>query len=203
MMFFQDTRSVGLIFWIVVGLLLLNGAVAFVNIFLDGFVDLPDEITDVQTYCLLMGTGSLVSALIYAKNAHRVMSKRLTKAEVLRGYVLTVGLCVLIGGIFEGLAIHLCVNDPMMGMVVTAASIVVGIVVALMSLTITGRRKGLLTKAVWFLLVIAFILMAIDALIPAETWWEFVNNVAHLLIAFFMIAFIADIEIRREMGVGM
>ena len=130
------------------------------------------------------------------------MSKRLTKAEVLRGYVMTVGLCALLNGMFEGLATYLCVDDPMIEMMIAAAMVVIGLIVMLMSLTIASGRKGLLTKTVWFLLVISFVLMAVNALLPAETWWEFLDHVAHLLIAFFMIAFIMDGEIRREMGVG-
>ena len=202
MMFFQDTRSVGLIFWIVVGLLLFNGAIAIVNVFSEGFVNLPEDVVDTRTYCLLMGAGSFLCAAVYAMNAHRVMSKRLTKAEVLRGYVMTVGLSVLLDGIFEGLATYLCVEDPKIGMIIAVIATVVGLVIVLMSLTIASGRKGLLTKVVWFLLIVSFVLMAVDALIPVDTWWDFIDNVAHLLIAFFMIAFITDGEIRREMGVG-
>ena len=50
-------------------------------------------------------------------------------------------------------------------------------------------------------MVIAFILMAIGALTPAENYWEYIENIAHLLIAFFMLALIADGDIRTEMGV--
>lgn len=201
MMFFQDTRSIGLVFWIVVVLLLINAAIVFLGFFFEDLVNLPDYVVEEKLYCLLIGAGSLISAIIYARNAHKVMSVKMTRLQVLRSYVLTVGLCTVLGGVFGGLAVYLATSEPTSGIILTVATIVIGLFVILISIPIGNGKKGILKKAIWVILVIAFVLMALDALLPASTYWEFAENVAHLLIAVFMLAFILDGDVRKEMGV--
>ena len=200
MLFLQDTRSIGLIFWIVVALLLINAAAVIAGTVFEDAVDIPDYVTDRDMYCLLIGAGSLISAAIYGLNAHRVMSKKMTRLEVLHGYVLTVGLCTAAGGVFGGLAEYLYTSDPESGIVITAVTIVLGLIVILISMAIVNGKKGFMKKVIWAILVISFILMLIDALIPADNYWTYAEHIAHLLIAFFMLAFILDSGIRREMG---
>ena len=200
MMFLQDTRSIGLVFWIVVALLLFNAAAMLAGLLPLDLVDIPDYVTDETMYCLLVGGGSLISAVIYAKNAHNVMSKKMARVEVVRRYVLTVGLCTLLGGVMGGLAEYLFTDDPDSGLLITVATIILGIMVLLISMIIANDRKGPMKKAVWAVLVIAFVLMAIGALLPADNYWEYAENISHLLIAFFMLAFITDSDVRKEMG---
>ncbi len=201
MMFFQDTRSIGLIFWIVAILLMINAAIILLGAFTEDIVLIPDYVTDVQMYCLLAGFGSLIVSLLYAARAHKAMSKKNTRMEILHGYVLTVGLCSLLGNSIVGLAEYLYTDQPENGMILTGFSILMGIIVVLVAFVITNGKKGLFKKVIWAILVIAFVLMAIGALTPAENYWEYIEHIAHLLIAFFMLALIADGDIRTEMGV--
>ncbi len=200
MMFFHDTRSIGLVFWIVVVLLIINSVIVLLGTFMDDMITVPDYVTDVQMYCLVIGVGNLISAAIYAVNAHRVMSRKNTKLEVLRNYVMTVGLCTLVGAFTEGIAEYMFTEEREIGLMITGIGIVLGIIIILIALVIANGKKSFGKKVIWAILVIAFVLLLIDALLPADNYWEYAENIAHLLISFFMLAFILDSEVKTEMG---
>jgi len=199
-MFFQDTRSIGLVFWIVVGLQLFTGVTMLLAIFMDGLVILPDEVLDHDMYCITMGVGSLVTAAMYGYNAHKVMSRSMSRIKVLRDYVVTVGLCTLLGGIFNGGAMYLFTSEPLLGIMMTMGTIVTGIIVTIVGMIIDNGKRGILKKIIWAILVIAFALMFVFSLLEAGSYLEFADNVAHLLLSFFMLALITDSEVRKEMG---
>jgi hypothetical protein len=200
MIFFKDTRSIGVVFWAVTVLLGFNAVMVLLGAFTDDMVELPDYVTDAKMYCLLIGIGSLISALLYALIAHRVMSKKMTMLEVLRSYVLTIGMCTVIGGAFAGAAIYLCTNMEDAALIATIVSLVLGIFILLMGFAIGNGKKGFIKKVIWFILVIAFIVMFVNALLPADNYWQFAQHIANVLIAFFMLLFIVDEEVRIDMG---
>lgn len=200
MMFFEDTRSIGLIFWIVAALLIVEAAIVLLGAFTDDIVLVPDYVTDAKMYCLVAGIGSAVVALLYAIKAHRTMSKKNTQLELLRSYVMVVGLGTLLGDSFMGVAEYLYTDHPEEGMIITGITIVLGIIIILMALAITNGKKGLLKKVIWVILAVSFTLMAIEALLPAENYWEYVEHVSDLIIAIFMLLLVADVEVRIAMG---
>ena len=200
MMFFEDTRSIGLIFWIVAALLMINAAIVLLGAFTDDVVMIPDYVTDFRMYCLISGIGSVVVAILYAMKAHKTMSKKKTRMEIRRSYILTVGLCTLLGDSFMGVAEYLYTDHPVDGMITTGVTIAIGIIVILVAFVITNGKKGFLKKVIWAILVIAFVLRALEALLPAENYWEYTEHVAHLRIATFMLVLIADSDVRTEMG---
>ncbi len=67
-------------------------------------------------------------------------------------------------------------------------------------MSIDNGKKGALKKLIWAVLVAAFVLMAVDSVLPADNYWQFAEHIAHLLIAFFMVMFISDREVMVEMG---
>ena len=200
MMFFEDTRSIGLIFWIAAALLILNAAIVILGAFTDDIVIIPDYVTDEKMYCLVAGIGSAIIAFLYALKAHRTMSRKNTRIEILRSYIMTVGLGTLLGGFFTGLAEFLYTDHPAGGMIVTAISIIIGAIIILVAFSVTNGKKGFMKKFIWFILVIAFALMALNGIEPAEDYWEYAENISHLIIAVFMLALISDNDVRKEMG---
>jgi hypothetical protein len=202
MMFFEDTRSIGLIFWIVAVLMAINAVMLLAGAFLDDMVEIPDKVTDGRMFCLLTGAGSAASAIIYACNAHRTMAVRRSRLEVVRSYVRVIGLCTLIGGICGGLALYLYTDEPTLGFYVALVTIVISAIVLGIAGIIANGKKGPVKKVVWGILIVAFALMALEALTEADDYWEFAEHIAHMIIAVFMISFIADGDVRREMGVS-
>ncbi len=100
--------------------------------FFDGFAKFPDSVTDRMLYGILLGGGAAVSTALYAANAHRIMSKPLTKVQVLKGYVMTVGLCTALCGALGGIATYLYTDDPRAGLMTTVITVVLGTVAVLM-----------------------------------------------------------------------
>ncbi len=191
-----------MIFWIVAILLAANAALLLAGAFADDILEIPDEVTDGRMFCLLTGAGSVVSALIYAGNAHRTMATRRTRLEVVRSYIRVIGLCMLISGISGALALHLYTDEPDTGFYIAIVTIVLSAIVLAIASIIANGRTGPVKKVVWGVLVIAFALMALEAVLPAGDYWEFAEHVAHMIIAVFMISFIADSDVRKEMGVS-
>ena len=201
MMFFQDTRSIGVVFWIAAILYLVEAILVLTGAHVENLTNFPEIITDKQGFCFIIGFGSLLSAAIYLLNAHRIMSQKRARLDVLRRYVLTIGLCTLVDGIAAGLSVYLYTNDPDAGIYVTVITIVLSIFLILISNSITNGKKGAGKKVVWAILVIAFALMLINALQAADNYWQYAENIANVLIAFFMLSMIFDRDVRSEMGV--
>ncbi|AMK14338.1 hypothetical protein AUP07_1301 [methanogenic archaeon mixed culture ISO4-G1] len=128
------------------------------------------------------------------------MSKKNTQLELLRSYVMVVGLGTFLGDSFMGVAEYLYTDHPEEGMIITGITIVLGIIIILMALAITNGKKGLLKKVIWAILAVSFTLMAIEALLPAENYWEYIEHVSDLIIAIFMLLLVADVEVRIAMG---
>lgn len=201
MMFFQDTRSIGVVFWIAAILYLVEAILVLQGSQVETLTGYPETITDKSGFCYVIGFGSLISAAIYLLNAHRVMSQKRTRLDVLRRYVLTIGLCTLVDGITAGLSVYLYTNDPDAGIYVTIITIVLSIFLVLISKSIVNGKKGTGKKIVWAILVIAFAMMLINSLLPANNYWQYAENIANVLIAFFMLTMILDSGVRTEMGV--
>ena len=182
--------------------MLFDAAVMFAGMASIDQVNIPDYVTDRSVYCLTIGVGSLLYAVIYAKNAHDVMSRKMTRVEVVRKYLMTVGLCTTAGGVLWALAEYLFTDQPENGLVIAVATIVAGAVILSISAVVANGKKGPAKKVAWGILLVAFAVMAVCALLPAENYWDYAKNISHLLIAFFMLAFITDFEVRKEMGVG-
>ena len=202
MMILQNTRSIGLIIWLVVLLFLFNAAVAFVAAFTEDVVEIPDNLTDPRTYGILVGVGSLVVASVYGVSAHRIMTVKMSKLEIIRSYLMTVGLCTALGGAFLGPAIYLYTDSSGLGFHIAVTTVVMGIIVALISTYLTSGKKGPLMKVIWFVIVVSLVMLVIESVLPAGSWWEFVRHVAHLMIAFFMLLLITDSGVRKELGVS-
>lgn len=202
MIFFQDTRSLGLIFWIVAILLAANAVMLLAAAFGDYAIEVPDSVKDARMFCLLTGAGNAIAAIIYAGNAHKTMATRRSRLEVIRSYIAVIGLCMLISGISGALAVYLYTDEQSFALYIAIAIIVLSAIVLGISRIVADGKKGPVKKVVWAVLVIAFVLMALDAIEEADNYWEFAEHIAHMIIAVFMISFIADGDVRREMGVS-
>ncbi len=201
MMFFQDTRSIGVVFWIAAILNLVETIVVLSVLLFDNMTDFSEIITNREGFYFVIGIGALLSAAIYLLNAHRMMSRKMSRLEILRRYVLTVGLCALIDGISVGLSVYLYTSDPDAGIVMTVFTLILSVILILLSMYIANGKKGVGKKVVWAILVIVFGMMLITSLMPAENYWQYAENITNVLIAFFMLTFVLDREVRIDMGV--
>ncbi len=200
MWFFENPKSLGFIFELVGFIMLFSAAVYLLGSYTEFGLTIPDDVPDKTRYCLILGIGEGLAAIIYIGNAHRVMKGVINKKiDVLSKYLITVGVTTIISKEAEALA------D--MGTYPTEVIIAVGVLILIIGIIIiaVGKKIGNAKPSPYknilrYILILAFFLLLIWSLYPAETYLELLNDITHLLIAIFMILFLYDPEVKVAMG---
>jgi len=195
MWFFDNTRALGIIFWVVALLQLVAGALLAVTPFFD-------DTLEYKEFYYITGAGLVAASLIYIWNADKVMRnvypKRIT---ILAKYIAVVGVNSMIIWGTTALAIYVCGEETDLWMTVAFIGIALGLVLLLVSFKIEKGRKGIVKKTIWVITVLVFLLMGIYSLTPLEVSdLEIISKIAHLLIAIFMLVLLSTAEVRSEMG---
>ncbi len=204
MMFFENTRALGIVFWIVSAFLLLDGILLLTDSFdvqyLSDLVDATEEF-DPHTFSLFTGIGSIVAAVISMVFSHKVMMGRIDgKLRVLAYYVAVAGLTTMAILISEGIGVYAGGGTYEDMENLSIYGIVYGLILILISLKVNRGKKGPLKMFLWCVLMVAFIAMAAGALSPSGDYSELARHTADLLISIFLIIFLLDDEVRRDMG---
>ncbi len=198
MVFFDNTKTLGIIFE-VVGLMLLFDALITI---LSAFTDLGGLlIKGEMKYCLIAGGGEAIGAMIYIVNAHRVMKGSYgSKLGVLSYYIITVGLTTMIVGISSGIAQFIDSGTLDFAIVMLAIYFIIGMIVMSIGLIIRNGRRSIGKKIIRYILIVAFVIMLLFCFLPAETETDLIDYIAHLIIALFMLMLLYDPEVKMEMG---
>ena len=152
-------------------------------------------------YCVVTGVGSLIAALLYAWNAHRVMIGKVAgSVQILSQYVMIVGLTTMIIYCADAVGMIVAYGSLDEGLINIVASVLFYIILMAVAFKIGRGKKGFLKKFLWAILVIAFVLMAVANILPVESYEELASSIAHLIIAIFMLLFLMDTGVREEMG---
>jgi len=200
MWFFGNSKSLGFIFELV-GLIMLITSVLYIT---EGYaevgISLPPTVSDVSSYCLLIGFGGLVASIIYIVNAHRIMIGTVSKkVDVLSKYIVTVGITTFFASGAEYLASYLYDREPYdIWFIITL--IVVCIIVVVVGRKIGNGKPSRFKNALRYILMIAFIIMLIDSLLPSDNYLNFCIDITHMIISIFMLLFLLDAEVKAELG---
>jgi hypothetical protein len=198
MWFFDNTRALGILFWIVAIIQLAVGILILVLPLV-----MPDSFEeDVEyTFYLIVGLGQVVAALIYWWNADKVMKgKILGRINVLASYVAIVGVTsMIVYGCLGAAQVYVGVEVETSMMVVVGA-IIVALIMLLVSFKIAKGKKGLLKKIIWVILVISFGVMLIRSVLPADDYLTLIVSIAYLIISVFMLILLFSAEVRAAMG---
>ena len=201
MLFFENEKVLGLVFWAVAAFFIFDSVLVMLIPF--GFIDMeiPIEVADVVLFCVIVGSGRHISALLYAWNAHRVMIGKVSgSVQILSQYVIIVGVTTLIIEVMDAIGEIVCIGSLADGLITMAIGIVFCVVLMLVSYKIGKGKKGPLKKFLWAVLVIAFIIMAVYNVLPVESYEDLIYCTSHLIIAIFMLLFLLDTGVREEMG---
>ena len=206
MSFFDNTKTLGLVL-LIVGILYVLGAILVIAA---GFVDLssivhPPEGVDpsaLSLFCIIAGIGALLAAIVYVKNAMAVRSGAISaKIDVLACYVQTVGLAFLIGGVFDAIAAGVAIGgaEGLIGAIFTAILFVIlGLIVIIIGKKINDGKQTTGDKIIWVILLLAFILMLIGSALGIIA--DPIGSIAGILISLFMLGFLFDSDVKRQMG---
>jgi hypothetical protein len=174
--------------------------------FVDGLIDItlgdePLDGNDKTLYCAIAGVGSLIGAIIYLMFGMKVRSGAISaKIDVLATYVRTVGIVMLIGGIFSAAAAAaagVSLGIALGGAVVT---IIISLIIIFIAGKINDGKQSTGDKIIWVLLVIAFIIMLILSILECITIIGIIDGICGVLISLFMLGFLFDGEVKSQMG---
>ena len=206
MSFFDNTKTLGLVLMIVGILSLISAIILIVAGFVDDLIDvevggetLIDN--DKMLYCVISGVGAIICALIYFAFGQKVRSGAISaKIDVLATYVRTVGIVFLIGGIFGAIAAVAAGVDLGTAIVSAIISIIVALIILFIAGKINDGKQSTGDKIIWIILVIAFILMLIGSIMEVLIIVTILEGICGILISLFMLAFLFDNDVKKEMN---
>ncbi len=205
MTFFDNTRMLGIIFWAVGIMMVLEAILMVMSAFTDFDVDLPDEIVNITAYQVAFGAGSLVTAVLYIFFANRVMRGNMTdKVGLLGEYIVMVGATSIVRILVELIALiagELTKEEVIAYILMFSVMAVFFIAMMAVGRIVLRGREARGKGVLWVVLFIAFVVMAAYNLTEAETELVFISHINHLLIAIFMLLTLLDPEVMSRMGV--
>ncbi len=193
MSFFNDTNKVGLAFIIVAILQMIGGlATIILGAISDDYELVPSVIT---------GIGSIICALlmfIYGKKVKDGVISQ--KIDILAEFVKVIGVVTIVGGIFG--AIAEAAGDAGIGSAIISAiiSIIFGLIILFIASKINDGKQTTGDKIIWIILLIAFIICLIMAIVEIISIAGIITGICHLIIYIFMILLLTDKEVKAEMG---
>jgi len=199
MSFFDNTKSLGIIFEFVGILMILNAAMVFIAVFTD-WLGVQELLSEQKEAISVVGAGELIAAIVYIIFADRVMRGVAgDKLQVLSSYMLIVAVTTFIIVVSDSIGEYMMGLD-VISLITLAIGIVICMIIAVIALSVRNGKKGIRKKFIWAILVVVFVIMLILNLMPASNMMDFIDQIAHTLIAVFMLLFLMDAEVKIGMG---
>lgn len=200
MMFLENSKMTGIIFEIV-GALMLANAIYIIALMVHT-VQLMEGGTRYILPVAISGAGNVIAAIVYILYADKVVRGRVgSKIHILSRYLIVVGTTTFLIMFCEVVADIMLVGHVPMMTIMLLMFVAICIILTTCGLIIASPKKRTSKKVLWYILILAFLAMAVYNLLPAANEWELVNSVAHLMIAVFMILLLYDDEVMTDMGV--
>lgn len=204
MAFFGNTKALGIMFEIVGVLLIIFLLIDVIN-GINLLHGSGPDFNDADTRALLITKiGSILGAAIYVIYANQVMKGEVReKLDVVAGYVKVVGIAGLVTIFAIILGSGILDNGDISAVAPQwVADVAVCVIITALGFKINNRKVGTRKRILWGILVIAFAVMIVLNLLPANTESEFVSHIVHLIIAVFMIMLLADNDVKIGMGIA-
>ncbi len=199
MSFFDNTKSLGIIFEFVGILMLVYAAMLFVSTFTD-WLGVPDLLPNQKESLLVIGVGEVIAAIVYILFADRVMRGVLSdKLHVLSSYMLIVACTTFIIITSDAIGEYILGLDTI-SLITLVVGTLICLIIAAIALSVRNGKKGIRKKFIWAILVVVFAIMLIFNLLPADNMMDFIDHIAHTLIAVFMLLFLMEAEVKIGMG---
>ena len=204
---FDNTRIVGGAFLIIGFLEVIAAILAIIAGFEDPGEEIRMMIKNWTYYCVILGAGSLICAILYAVFAFLVFSGTMSqKIEILASYVKIVGIITALGGVFGAIASIVGGLDIGASLISAAILVVIGLIIVYIAGKINDGKQTTGDKIIWIILMIAFILKLIFEALGIVGSFDplslsgIVSGIAGVVIAVFMIAFLFDSDVKTQMN---
>ena len=212
--FFENKKILGFVLWIVAIVALAGGIMSIVAGIQGDTNSLIDEdVTNTTLFGVLIGIGQIIMAFIYLAFSGAIYKGIVSnKTDILAGLIRLVGLATVIESIFELIA-RLTASDGDIGAAIVGA--IISIVLGLLIMWIGGRvndgKQDLGDKIIWVVLLVIMVILTVLlflGLIGVALEFDLglavilLMIVAELIIYLFVIAFLLDKGVRKDMGMA-
>ena len=189
----DNTKIAGWAFFIIGILMIVSAIVQIWN-----GAGQTDSISNNIGY-VIAGIGALIAAIVYFLFGNKVRSGAISKKiDVLGNYVKVVGvttaiiyLFAAIGGILNEESFWICI-----------LWVILGIIIVFIGGKINDGRATNFDKILWIILLVVFVVLFIGSLLSIGGGWvDIVKSICYAIVYLFMILFLIDGDVRKDMGI--
>jgi len=198
MSFFDNNKNVGLAL-IIVGLINLIYAVLKVVDAWNGDEDL--------TVAALRAIGSLIFGVLILFYGINVRGGSNDKVTILAGLVRVVGIITILAALFYAAADWLELESFSAGMGTFIVQIIVGLILLWVSVKIGGKSKNIVSKVLWVILIVAFVILALSALLGSivclvdGAWIDAIGLLCWLIVYIYALIATLSPDVKSSMGI--
>ena len=202
MSFFSEPKNAGLAF-IIIGVITVIGGIITVVL---GAMNYEFEAGD-NVYKFALGTavaaiGTIIYGCMQFGYGKKVRDGTVSaKIDILAAFVKLVGVGTIVTGIFSAIGTVMNGDEIGTGIVSAIISIVIGLIIIWIGTKINDGKQTLGDKIIWVILLIAFILCVIAAVLDIITIIGIITGFCELIIYVFMLILLFDPEVKSEMGI--
>jgi len=166
MSFFDNSKNVGLAL-IIVGLITLIMGIATA---VAGVVDADGGWLKASAVCY--GIAALIFGIMILGYGLKIRKSSMDQVAVLSGLIKVIGVATILAALFNAVGAFLSTNNTgdiggavIAGISSMIVSIVIGIILIWIASKVAGKSKNVISKLLWIILVVVFLILAILSLI--------------------------------------
>ena len=202
MSFFSEPKNAGLAFMII-GLITIIGGIITVILGAMGYeLDTGgDEPIKFAIGTAIAAVGSIIYGCMQFGYGKKVRGGVVSaKIDILAAFVKLVGVGTIVTGVFSAIGSIVDGGELGTGLVSAIISIIIGLIIIWIGTKINDGKQTIADKIIWVILLIAFILCLIAAVLEIITIIGIITGICDLIIYVFMLILLFDSEVKSEMG---
>jgi len=202
MSFFSEPKNAGLAF-IIIGVITVIGGIITVVLGAMGYeFEAGDNVYKFALGTAVAAIGSIIYGCMQFGYGKKVRDGTVSaKIDILAAFVKLVGVGTIVTGIFSAIGTVMNGDEIGTGIVSAIISIVIGLIIIWIGTKINDGKQTLGDKIIWVILLIAFILCLIAAILEIITIFGIITGICDLIIYVFMLILLFDPEVKSEMGI--
>ncbi len=202
MSFFSEPKNAGLAF-IIIGVITVIGGIITVVLGAMGYeFEAGDNVYKFALGTAVAAIGTIIYGCMQFGYGKKVRDGTVSaKIDILAAFVKLVGVGTIVTGIFSAIGTVMNGDEIGTGIVSAIISIVIGLIIIWIGTKINDGKQTLGDKIIWVILLIAFILCVIAAVLEIITIIGIITGICELIIYVFMLILLFDPEVKSEMGI--
>ncbi|MCL2032659.1 MAG: hypothetical protein FWG96_05275 [Methanomassiliicoccaceae archaeon] len=159
------------------------------------------------TVAALRAIGSLIFGVLILFYGINVRGGSNDKVTILAGLVRVVGIITILAALFYAAADWLELESFSAGMGTFIVQIIVGLILLWVSVKIGGKSKNIVSKVLWVILIVAFVILALSALLGSivclvdGAWIDAIGLLCWLIVYIYALIATLSPDVKSSMGI--